>query len=75
MHLTLPDLERQGVVVVSRFHRHDDAGADAEIVTAMRTGVAMSVETRSQSGGLLRDEYPLRGAATAVDAAAIACAR
>jgi hypothetical protein len=52
-----------------------DAAADAEIVTAMRTGVAMSVETRSQSGGLLRDDYPLRGAATAVDAAAIACAR
>ena len=52
-----------------------DAAADAEIVTAMRTGVAMSVETRSQSGGLLRDDYKLRGAATAVDAAAIACAR
>ena len=51
-----------------------DAAADAEIVTAMRTGVAMSVETRSESGGLLRDAYTLRGAATAVDAAAIACA-
>jgi len=51
-----------------------DAAADAEIVTAMRTGVAMSVETRSESGGLLRDAYNLRGAATAVDAAAIACA-
>lgn len=52
-----------------------DAAADAEIVTAMRTGVAMSVETRSEGGGLLRDDYPLRGAATAIDAAAIACAR
>ena len=52
-----------------------DAGADAAIVTAMRTGVAMSVETRSQSGGLMRDDYALRGAATAIDAAAIACAR
>ena len=51
-----------------------DAAADAAIVTAMRTGVAMSVETRSQSGGLMRDDYPLRGAATAIDAAAIACA-
>src|SRR3954452_21978493 len=47
-----------------------DPAADAEIVTAMRTGVAMSVETRSQGGGLLRDDYPLRGAATAIDAAA-----
>ena len=52
-----------------------DAAADAAIVTAMRTGVAMSVETRSQNGGLMRDDYPLRGAATAIDAAAIACAR
>jgi hypothetical protein len=52
-----------------------DAAADAAIVSAMRTGVAMSVETRSQNGSLLRDDYPLRGAATAIDAAAIACAR
>jgi hypothetical protein len=52
-----------------------DAAADAEIVAAMRTGVEMSVETRSESGGLIRDVYALRGAATAVDAAAIACAR
>ncbi|MEA3002529.1 MAG: hypothetical protein QOH81_1317 [Sphingomonadales bacterium] len=52
-----------------------DAAADAAIVAAMRTGVEMSVETRSEGGGLLRDFYPLRGAATAIDAAAIACAR
>jgi len=52
-----------------------DAAADAAIVTAMRTGVDMSVETRSDGGGLMRDDYPLRGAATAIDAAAIACAR
>ena len=52
-----------------------NAGADAEIVAAMRTGVAMSVETRSERGGLIRDRYTLRGAATAIDAAAIACAR
>ena len=52
-----------------------DAPADAEIVQAMRTGIEMSVETRSAGGGLLRDVYKLRGAATAIDAAAIACAR
>ncbi len=52
-----------------------DPAADAAIVAAMRTGVDMSVETRSQNGGLMRDDYPLRGAATAIDAAAIACAR
>jgi hypothetical protein len=52
-----------------------DPAADAEIVSAMRTGIEMSVETRSASGALVRDSYRLRGAATAIDAAAIACAR
>ena len=52
-----------------------DAAADAEIVTAMRTGIEMSVETRAAGGALVRDSYRLRGAATAIDAAAIACAR
>jgi hypothetical protein len=41
-----------------------DARADAEIVAAMR----------SERGALIRDSYNLRGAATALDAAAIACA-
>ena len=49
--------------------------ADAEIVRAIRTGVSMRVETRSSRGTLVRDFYQLRGAATAIDAAAIACAR
>ena len=52
-----------------------DAAADAEIVSAMRTGIEMSVETRAAGGALVRDSYRLRGAATAIDAAAIACAR
>ena len=52
-----------------------DSAADAEIVAAMRTGIEMSVETRSAAGALVRDSYRLRGAATAIDAAAIACAR
>ncbi len=49
--------------------------ADAEIVQAMRTGMVMLVETRSEAGGRMRDRYQLRGAATAIDAAAVACAR
>jgi hypothetical protein len=53
----------------------EDPAADSELVSAMRTGIALSVETRSASGGLVRDSYRLRGAATAIDAAAIACAR
>jgi hypothetical protein len=52
-----------------------DRNADADIVAAMRTGLEMNVETRSTGGGLVRDSYKLRGAATAIDAAAIACAK
>ena len=52
-----------------------DPRADAEIVLAMHTGVDMIVETRSDRGVRVRDYYRLRGAATAIDAAAIACAR
>ncbi len=52
-----------------------DRRADADIVAAMRTGLEMSVETRSTRGTVVRDRYGLRGAATAIDAAAIACAR
>ena len=51
-----------------------DARADAEIVAAMRAGIDLTIETRSVTGALIRDQYQLRGAATAIDAAAIACA-
>jgi hypothetical protein len=47
---------------------------DAEIVRAMRRGVGMSIETRSVRGARVREYYQLRGAATAIDAAAIGCA-
>src|SRR4051812_47924735 len=53
----------------------ENARADGDIVAAMRTGVQMTIETRADDGTSLRDAYPLRGAATAIDAAAIACAR
>ena len=52
-----------------------DRRADAEIIAAMRGGLNMTIETRSERGALVRDFYRLRGAATAIDAAAIACAR
>ena len=52
-----------------------NARADAALVAAMRTGLEMSVETRSETGGRFRDRYHLRGAASAIDAAAIACVR
>ncbi len=50
-----------------------DRSADAEIMAAMRTGLAAAVETRSSGGAWIRDRYQLRGAATAIDAAALAC--
>lgn len=52
-----------------------DGQADADITNAMRTGIEMTIETRAVNGNLVRDSYRLRGAATAIDAAAIACAR
>lgn len=52
-----------------------NAAADREIVAAMRTGVEIRVETRAANGSGVADTYSLRGAATAIDAAAIACAR
>jgi hypothetical protein len=52
-----------------------DARADAAIVAAMRGGVEMRVETRAPNGARVRDVYQLRGAATAIDAAAVACSK
>lgn len=52
-----------------------DARAEAAIVAAMRSGSMLSVRTREKGGGYFTDRYRLRGAATAIDAAAIACAR
>lgn len=49
--------------------------ADDAIMTAMRTGIEMVVITRVAGGSVVRDHYRLRGAATAMDAAAIACLR
>ena len=52
-----------------------DARMDAAIVAAMRSAPSMSVESSSTSGGSIADTYRLRGAATAIDAAALGCAR
>lgn len=52
-----------------------DARMDAAIVAAMRSAPSMSVESSSTTGGAIADTYRLRGAATAIDAAALGCAR
>lgn len=51
-----------------------DATTDAAIVAAIRGGSEMRVETRGEDGRRFADAYALRGAATAIDAAALACA-
>jgi hypothetical protein len=52
-----------------------DARTDAAVVAAMRSGRSMSVESVSAAGGAFADTYALKGAATAIDAAALACVR
>lgn len=51
-----------------------DAPADEAILAAIRTGIDMVVQSRAVNGRRFREHYRLRGAATAMDAAAIACA-
>jgi hypothetical protein len=50
-----------------------DAAADRAIVSAMRAGRSMSVESVARGGRPFVDVYALKGAATAIDAAALAC--
>lgn len=52
-----------------------DARADVAIVRAMRSGEWMIITAKGEKGGSFVDSYPLRGAATAIDAATIACVR
>lgn len=46
---------------------------DRAIVAAMRTGIRMTVSARDERGNGFTDAYALGGAATAIDAAALAC--
>ncbi len=50
-----------------------DSRTDAAIVAAMRAGRSMSVEGLARDGSAFADVYALSGAATAIDAAALAC--
>jgi hypothetical protein len=88
LHVRLRGPKREGSAVLLRIDGRSfqlaggprdawapDAAADAEIQAAMRMGIEMSVETRAAGGAAMRDQYRLRGAATAIDAAAVACAR
>jgi hypothetical protein len=50
-----------------------DARTDAAVVSAIREGRSMSVETVAATGAPFADTYALNGAATAIDAAALGC--
>jgi hypothetical protein len=48
---------------------------DAAIVAAVRSGEDMAVSSISVKGTTFTDRYRLQGAASAIDAAALGCAR
>ena len=52
-----------------------DPRVDAAIVAAMRSARSMSVASVAATGGGFAETYVLKGAATAIDAAALGCAR
>ena len=52
-----------------------DRRMDAAIVAAMRSARSMRVSARFTNGRAFSDTYPLAGAASAIDAAALGCAR
>lgn len=52
-----------------------DAGDDAAINAALRVAARMSVSASSAKGGTFTDRYGLAGAATAIDAATVGCAK
>ena len=51
-----------------------DKRMDAAVIAAMRSSLTMTVSARDGSGRRFANSYPLAGAATAMDAAAVACA-
>ena len=52
-----------------------DARQDAAIIAALRSAARMSVSASSAAGGAFTDRYALAGAATAIDAATVGCAK
>lgn len=52
-----------------------DRVTDAGIVAAMRSARSMTITARDARGRRFSERYPLEGAATALDAASLGCAR
>lgn len=66
---------RFALVATTRDAWAGDAPTDRALVAAMRSARSMSVEAVEGGGRPFADTYALSGAATALDAAALACAR
>ena len=54
--------------------RAKDRAMDLAIIAAMRSAGSLSVQSTGAGGGNITDAYALRGAASAIDAAALGCA-
>ena len=54
--------------------RAKDRAMDLAIIAAMRSAGSLSVQSTGAGGGTITDAYALRGAASAIDAAALGCA-
>jgi hypothetical protein len=52
-----------------------DARIDAALVAAMRNAQGFTIRARAATGSSFSESYALKGAATAIDAAALGCAR
>jgi hypothetical protein len=87
LHVRLRRMPRAGAAVMLRIDnspfllisRGNEAWSkgprqEQAIIAALRGAGGMSVESRDASGGRFIDPYSLEGAATAIDAAATACA-
>lgn len=53
--------------------RAADRAMDLAIIAAMRSAQSMSVQSTGRNGGNIIEAYVLRGAASAIDAAALGC--
>ncbi len=72
--VTLTVGERRFALVASGLDAWaSDAPSDRAIVAALRSGRSMSVEAVAVGGPPFADVYALSGAATAIDAAVLAC--
>lgn len=73
--VTLSVGERRFVLAADRIDAWaTDGPSDRALVTAIRSGRSMSVEAVARGGRPFADVYALGGAATAIDAAMLACA-